>query len=194
MSKKIKMKPFKIQWDNKKSVITSPLLLVFWGSIVTTICAMCFIGGCSPTQQAWAERGKEGINIAVENITQFYSELKTAEDLKFETFIKATYQDIVDCKAGKLINPTTGKPVEMTDKWLEANQKALVAGLKVWMARKEKIAEDYRVAISNLLSTQECFTKMQELNRAWASSESQIAAQLDRLTAQMAQLKNNQNK
>jgi hypothetical protein len=156
--------------------------------IVGLLSLIILCSGCSPTQQAWTERGREGISIAMENQTSFFNELMAEVDKGFSTNINAAYKDIADCQAGKIIVPSTGKVVVCDAKWLAENQKALIAGLKAWMAKRQEIQKQYNIAMDNLRNVSDCFVKVQDLNKAWATTNSSLESQINLLTQKVSQM------
>lgn len=164
-------------------------VLVVMAAMVAMAAAMA---GCSPTTGEWTDRGRDGLDNARKNVTAFYEMALKGEDAKLDKLVAASVADVKLARDGKLTDAETGLPVPLDDGWLAETEKGLVGAVRVWLTRRAKLQEMYMAAMGDLNATAECFDNVDRLNRAWADGQQVMTAQVQRLTAEIRQLRADQ--
>lgn len=164
---------------------------IFMMALLLSLVAMIALPGCSDTQRKWCERGQDGIVKAKANTTGRYEQALAAEDKKLENLIAAGFRDIKAMRDGQIAG-SDGKPLEMSNKWLTEHEAGVKMAFKLWLERRAALRQQYDADMANLNSVGEAFVNIEKLNRAWANSEQDMAASIDRLTAEILEMKTQQ--
>lgn len=149
------------------------LLLVLMASMLT---------GCvSPTIDAWADRGLQGVDLSKENITEFADVLQQQLDAQQNRDIDAVFDDILSVAKGQIPG------VEIDEAWIAAHKIGLKLLLAAIEADQEALDTATLNAIGNLDSVAEAFNQIKKLRRSWSQTD-EMQAQIDRLSALILQL------
>ncbi len=149
---------------------------------------------CSPSQQAWAERGKQGVVLERANVTGWYT--IAVDGLMKDRDAAVTRQVASMSKDLQLRFPkATSQPASMPsgramtyDEYLAESVTGLLAEIRVFDDRKATLDANYRTTMSNLDSVTEAFDQIEKLNRVWATDRDALAAQVSQLTSLVQQM------
>lgn len=152
------------------------ILGLFLVVIVLAIVAIC--SGCaSPTIDAWADRGQQGIQYAKDNVNEFAGKIKETLSQREASDLDAVFRDIKNAAEAGILN----------DQWLDDHKAGLKLILAVWQRDRDAVDVAVTKAMDNLDQTAECFDQIKRLRRAFSLTP-ELQAQVERLTMIVAEL------
>jgi hypothetical protein len=157
-------------------------------TLILFIAALLACGGCSPSINAWVARGTQGLANAQANQTAWYQAEIASLNKARNSSINACYTDTINAFQNGVATsqPTVTKPV--TAQWVNDQRNILLATMTNYDLEKSDLDVKYMTAIANLNSVQECFSQIQRLNVAYATTSDQLAAEVNNLAQIVSQL------
>jgi len=146
----------------------------------TSILALGFICGCSPTIGAWTDRGEIGCDNEQTNADAWRDLAVSMLDAAKRINIEAVFIDLKAVNAGK-VEGADGKPIPLDNGYIDAKHTILSALLDGFGNRQAAIDEMHERHTANIEATRESFARIRQLNVAWAGANGQMAAQIERL-------------
>ena len=148
---------------------------------VTVCCAVVLAGCASPTIDAWADRGLQGVANARANTLALRDEIRQRMRLQQASDLDTIFNDVLRAGTGKLLDPN-GKPIPIDAAWVEEHKLGFKATMVTWQAQREALDDATSTALQNLDSTAEAFHQIKRLRRSWGTS-SEVEARLARLSS-----------
>lgn len=145
--------------------------------------------GCSPTQKAWVQRASTGVTNDAENDDKLIDLAKDGVQAKEDDAIRSASAQIIQVLDGKLIDPDTDAPVELTPEYVDRTMKILQAQLAEIQKQRETVFQAKTDNDENRRQINEALHQIERLNTAWAGGAEAISSQLADLAGQVAELR-----
>ena len=135
------------------------------------------VAGCgSPTMDAWADRGIQGVEFGKQNVTEFQDKFQRVLDLRNDSDLDAFFEDILRVGTGQVAG------VILDEQWVMEHKQALRVLLALQKMDRVSLDDAAKEALGNLDQITEAFEQIKRLRKTWGSDD-EVQAQIDRLTA-----------
>ena len=154
--------------------------------------------GCSPSINAWADRGLAGLALERNNAAAWHDWAQEQIDRQQQGAIDAVYADLRAAMAGnfldkqEIIDPGTGKAVEIDEAWLAASRAVLGAQLDGYRTKRDALRQRFRTQDANIARVEEAFIQIRRLNKVYVSNADVVATvteQIARLASELAAMR-----
>lgn len=149
--------------------------------ITLALMALILVAGCSPTIDAWADRGLEGLTYGHQNIDTFGERIQKGLDKQKDEDLDAVFEDILSVARGEI------EGAELDEEWLEEHKQGFKLLMNLWEKDQAAFVDALTKAHGNLDQVAEAFEQIKRLRRSLGPQD-ELVFKVDRLADLVARL------
>jgi len=145
------------------------------------VAAALLCGCASPTIDAWADRGLDGVALARQNTAAFRDQVARDVTAAEAVDLDEMFAEILDVASGRVKDPN-GQAIALDAAWLDEHKAGYLETRADRAAHREALDAAARTAIANLDEIAVAFEQIKRLRRSIGETD-ELAAQVAELSA-----------